>query len=123
LILAAFLLLFYQISQEWNFKWSENNDESVRIFYFALIRVILNGLAINLPIWLFLKSKLDGPEEICLRMIYAGVIGLIQPIFLLKLFPDYWCETKKLFCKYSQNTKRNWQSAGKHVFYLITSTL
>lgn len=110
LFLAAVILLFYQLTQEWQFKWSDNNEESVRCFYFALMRTLLTILAIHLPVWLIYKPKLEGADEVCLRMFYAGTMGVLQPLILLKLFPDYWTAICKFFFKYSH--KRNWQSAG-----------
>ncbi|KAI6176128.1 hypothetical protein M3Y97_00764900 [Aphelenchoides bicaudatus] len=108
LFLAALILLCYQLSQNWQFKWSDNNDESVRCFNFALIRTLLTVFAIHSPVW-FLKPKLDGADEICLRMFYAGVMAIVQPLILLKLFPDYLSEIRKFF--FNHSNKRNWQSA------------
>lgn len=39
-------------------------------------------------------------------------MGVIQPMILLKLFPDYRMEIKKFFCRNLNNNKRTWQSAG-----------
>lgn len=108
-------------------RWSDNNEESVCYFYYAVMRALLTALTIHLPIWIFFRPKVETSDEVCLRMFYAGIMGVIQPIILLKLFPDYWIEMKNFFLKYSQNTKRTWQSAGKilinqHFYTKIKST-
>jgi carbon starvation protein CstA len=114
LFLAAFLLLGYQIAQEWQFKWSDNNQDSICCYAFAFMRCTLNSLAVLLPVWFL--GDLENVDEVYLRMIFAGIMGILQPIGLFFIFPEYFVEIKKFFSKYSQNTKRNWQSAGKSTF-------
>lgn len=123
LFLAAMFLLFYQLAQDWQFKWSDNNEESVRYFYYAAMRAILSAIAIHVPVWLFCRPKLESSDEICIRMFYAAVMGILQPIILFKLFPDYWIEMKNFFSKYSHNAKRTWQSAGNFTYvFLVDAT-
>ncbi|KAI6221213.1 Srtx-1 [Aphelenchoides besseyi] len=111
LILAATILLGYQLSQEWQFKWSDNNAESVCAYNFAVLRCSLMALAAHLPIWILRNPRLNEIDEILLRMVLASVLSLLQPIGVMWLFPEYLAEMRKFFAKYSHGTKRTWQSA------------
>ncbi|KAI6221290.1 hypothetical protein M3Y99_01565600 [Aphelenchoides fujianensis] len=111
LILAAIALLGYQLAQNWQFKWSDNNEESVSAYTFAVMRASLSALAVHLPVWILRSPRLKPEDEVIIRIVSAVVVSVLQPVGVLWLFPVYFEQIKRIFSKYSHNTKRQWQSA------------
>ncbi|CAD5226638.1 unnamed protein product [Bursaphelenchus xylophilus] len=53
----------------------------------------------------------DQIVEIALRISYSVTFGVLEPLILFKVFPEYRTEFYNFFLRYSHNTKRTWQSA------------
>lgn len=119
--MAGLFLLAFQLSQQWNFKWSDNNEESERIYFFALTRCFMMLFVVHFPLYVMRKEvQLHDPTvEVILRITYATFMGLTEPIVLIKFFPEYRTEFLNFFLRYSQNTKRTWQSAGKTLYFIV----
>ncbi|CAD5219084.1 unnamed protein product [Bursaphelenchus okinawaensis] len=113
LSLAGFSLLVFQLLQNWSFKWSDNNEEAERFYFFVLTRCIMLLAVVHFPLYVLSShiNRQDPILEILLRIAYAVMFGLLEPITLFKLFPEYRTEFYSFFLRYSHNTKRTWQSA------------
>ncbi|KAI1729905.1 Serpentine Receptor, class TX [Ditylenchus destructor] len=118
LAFAGFSLLVLQLSQSWSFKWSDNNRDSSKFYYYTLIRCILLLVSMYMPLGMFAWSSepavpgrefRDGSKEIALRVSQAVFLGLLQPLNNLFVLPRFRSQLLE-FCGAKEHA-RTWQSA------------
>uniref|UniRef100_A0A915CU57 Uncharacterized protein n=1 Tax=Ditylenchus dipsaci TaxID=166011 RepID=A0A915CU57_9BILA len=113
LAITGFALLALQLSQNWNFKWSDNNMESSKFYYYTLIRSVLMAACMHIPIFLFQRTSLvlddSSSREVVFRVAQALLLGIVQPISNLFVLPRFFPTVNELFA--GKEAERDWQGA------------
>lgn len=111
LLLAAVMLGCYRLNIDCPFKRRDDAVDTMRALSIATLRCVLCAAATHTPVWTLQRVQWAGGEELMLRTLLAALLAILQPIGVMIMLPDYRARVRAVIFKYSQNTKRTWQSA------------
>ncbi|KAE9418865.1 hypothetical protein Angca_001629 [Angiostrongylus cantonensis] len=115
ILLSILVYRIRSLKQKWSFNCSESTEHHKQLYIACFLRCLLLGISVHLPL-LFIYSvpgyrHLEEIRDILIRMLYALLVVLPQPLWYMLSMPDFAKNASLLFNQYGHRTERKWQSA------------